>query len=143
MFDSNARVAELVDALVSNTSDSNIVSVRPRSRVLFTDSHDLLFSISMAAFYILYSPSLDRFYIGSCVNLKSRIQEHLHARYPKSFTSNFGDWEIYLSINELTYPQARAIESHVKRMKSRTYIYNLKKYQEISESLKTRYAIKK
>ena len=29
----NARVAELVDALVSNTSDSNIVSVRPRSRV--------------------------------------------------------------------------------------------------------------
>jgi hypothetical protein len=28
-----ARVAESVDALVSNTSDSNIVSVRPRSRV--------------------------------------------------------------------------------------------------------------
>jgi len=26
-------VAELVDALVSNTSDSNIISVRPRSRV--------------------------------------------------------------------------------------------------------------
>lgn len=28
-----ARMAELVDALVSNTSDSNIVPVRPRLRV--------------------------------------------------------------------------------------------------------------
>jgi hypothetical protein len=32
-FVENARVAELVDALVSNTSDSNIVPVRSRPRV--------------------------------------------------------------------------------------------------------------
>ncbi len=32
----HARVAELVDALVSNTSGSNAVPVRPRPRVLET-----------------------------------------------------------------------------------------------------------
>ena len=33
-----ARVAELVDALDSKSSDSNIVPVRPRPRVLYTSS---------------------------------------------------------------------------------------------------------
>ena len=32
-FEKNARVAELVDALDSKSSDSNIVPVRPRPRV--------------------------------------------------------------------------------------------------------------
>ena len=37
-----ARMAESVDALVSNTNDSNVVPVRPRLRVLFINANDLI-----------------------------------------------------------------------------------------------------
>ena len=35
----NARMAELVDALVSNTSELTLVPVRPRLRVLFENGN--------------------------------------------------------------------------------------------------------
>lgn len=37
-----ARMAESVDALVSNTNDSNVVPVRSRLRVLFKNANDLI-----------------------------------------------------------------------------------------------------
>ena len=50
------------------------------------------------------------------------------------------DWELYHSIDELAYKQARSIETHLKKMKSKTYIYNLTKYPEIIERLKVKYS---
>lgn len=50
------------------------------------------------------------------------------------------DWELYLSIDELTYQQARLIEIHIKKMKSKTYIQNLAKYPEIIERLKVKFS---
>jgi len=49
------------------------------------------------------------------------------------------DWELYQSIDELAYQQARLIEAHLKKMKSTTYIQNLTKYPEIIERLKLKY----
>ena len=93
----------------------------------------------MAAVYILYSESLDRFYVGSCLDVDVRLDQHLSEYFPKAYTSTAKDWVIYLSITELSYTQARNIESHIKRMKSRKYIENLKKYPELQVKLSVLY----
>ena len=89
----------------------------------------------MAVVYILYSPSLDRFYIGSCENIQERMAQHMSATYPKAFTKKAQDWSVYLLLEELTYSQARSIETHLKRMKSKKFIMNLKRYDTLKENL--------
>jgi len=42
---------------------------------------------------------------------------------------------LYYCIEDLLYHQARAIERHIKKMKSKKYIENLKMYEEISVKL--------
>ena len=94
----------------------------------------------MASVYILYSEKLNKFYTGSCKDLSYRIGQHLSKVFNKSFTSNAEDWEVHFSIDDLTYEQARLIEMHIKKMKSKTYIQNLKKYPEIADRLKLKYS---
>jgi len=89
----------------------------------------------MASVYILFSKKLNRYYIGSCLDLSKRLDEHLQGFYSDSFTSKATDWELFLHINDLAYQQARQIELHIKKMKSRTYIENLKKYEDIQTKL--------
>jgi putative endonuclease len=71
--------------------------------------------------------------------LTYRIEKHLNKEFAGSYTSIADDWELYFYIDDLEYTQARNIEAHIKKMKSRTYIENLKKYPEISEKLKLKY----
>ena len=93
----------------------------------------------MASVYILYSPSVNQYYIGSCKVLSERIEQHLSKKIPGAFTAKVKDWILYFSISELKYGQARLIENHIKKMKSRVYIENLKKYTEVSKKLITKY----
>ena len=94
----------------------------------------------MAAVYILYSERLDRFYTGSCLEFEFRFEEHLQKVYPHSFTSNSNDWRLFFLVENLSYEQARAIEAHIKKMKSTTYVRNLVKYPDIIKRLRERYA---
>jgi putative endonuclease len=95
----------------------------------------------MASVYILYSEKLDRFYTGSCKDLSYRLlDQHLNKEFKESFTAMADDWELYHCIDELAYKQARSIETHLKKMKSKTYIHNLIKYPEIIERLKVKYS---
>ena len=89
----------------------------------------------MASVYVLFSKKLDRFYTGSCLDLSKRLDEHLQGIFADSFTSKAPDWELFLRIDNLTYQQARLIELHIKKMKSKVYIENLKKYEEIQNRL--------
>ena len=89
----------------------------------------------MASVYILYSKNLDCCYTGSCLSLNDRLVEHEAKAYTNSFTAKTDDWELFYSIDNLPYQLARAIEKHIKRMKSKKYIENLKKYDEISIKL--------
>jgi len=93
----------------------------------------------MAAVYILYSNSLDVYYIGSCHDLKSRLSQHRNKEFQSSYTSKTDDWELFLSIEDLEYKQARNIEQHIKKMKSRKYIQNLDRYPDIINRLKEKY----
>ena len=93
----------------------------------------------MATFYILYSAEIDSYYVGSCEDMASRLENHLMGKYEKSFTRRAHDWEVYLECKKLGYKQARQIEAHVKRMKSRKYIANLKQYPEVLQKLIAKY----
>lgn len=89
----------------------------------------------MATVYILYSVQLNKYYVGSCLNISERLLEHTSKKYKDSFTAKANDWILFYSIPNLEYNQARLIETHIKRMKSKQYIENLKKYSDISKKL--------
>ncbi len=74
----------------------------------------------MAAVYILYSKSRNNCYIGSCLNLDERLEDHKSKKYADSFTRMADDWELFYCVMDLEYKQARNIENHIKKMKSRT-----------------------
>ena len=93
----------------------------------------------MSVVYILYSKILKRYYTGSCLNLEQRFDDHKNKKYQNSYTSGVNDWEVFYYIENLQYNQARKIELHIKKMKSKKYIENLKKYEDISLKLRDMY----
>ena len=95
----------------------------------------------MPACYILYSESVNKFYIGATSEtVLTRFNKHIEEFYDKKYTGVAKDWEIFLSIECVTIKQAFKIEAHIKRMKSHKYIENLKHYPEMIEKLLNRYS---
>jgi putative endonuclease len=80
--------------------------------------------IFMAAVYILYSAQLHKFYTGSCREVFERMDQHLSEFFADAFTASAKDGIIYLYIDGLAYGQARKIELHIKRMKSKAIYLN-------------------
>ncbi len=89
--------------------------------------------------YILYSESLKKYYIVEALNLGERVEQHNSGFYDNAYTMQVSDWVLYLFIECKDRAQARKIETHIKKMKSKIYIQNLKKYPEILEKLKITY----
>ena len=94
----------------------------------------------MATVYIIYSKNIDKYYIGSTVNLEERLQQHNTGYYTDAYTSKVKDWKLYYCIVCENLTQAIKIEQHIKRMKSRVYINHLKEYPEITRRLLEKYA---
>ncbi|WP_221418107.1 GIY-YIG nuclease family protein, partial [Fulvivirga kasyanovii] len=92
----------------------------------------------MYSVYILYSEKLSKFYIGYSSNVLSR-QDYHNSEANVIWTSKGKPWQAYFVISDLSESQAIRIEKHIKKMKSRKYIENLKKYPEIVEKLRARY----
>ncbi|WP_172805239.1 GIY-YIG nuclease family protein [Aquiflexum balticum] len=67
--------------------------------------------------YILYSKSIDRFYIGYTENMESRLDQHNRHVFKGSFTDRADDWELYHSIPNLYENTAKLIEKHIKKNK--------------------------
>ena len=93
----------------------------------------------MQIVYILHSQKLSRFYIGYTSNLETRLEFHHNAMQDK-FTYNADDWQLYLKIECETQNQAKAIENHMKKMKSSRYIESLNKYPEMICKLLERFS---
>jgi len=89
--------------------------------------------------YILYSPSLNKYYIGETENLEERIRLHNTGFFKNSYTSKVSDWELFLAIPCHDRTHARRIEKYIKDMKSRKYIENLKNNREFLRRLKEKY----
>ncbi|MCY2686643.1 GIY-YIG nuclease family protein [Salinimicrobium sp. TH3] len=93
----------------------------------------------MATVYILHSKKLNRFYTGYTNDLDVRMNFHSIAHSNK-FTGKADDWILFLQIECKNKVQALAVERHIKRMKSKVYIENLKKYPEMLAKLKNTYS---
>jgi putative endonuclease len=87
----------------------------------------------MANTYIIYSPLIDKYYIGACYqDLQKRIKNHNLGKYgSKTFTAQTQDWKLFLSFQCADYSHAVRLERKIKSMKSRKYILNLLKYPEL------------
>ena len=95
----------------------------------------------MAIVYILYSKSGDAYYTGFTTEpVKLRIDRHNNDYFDDKYTKSGKPWELFLEILCTNDNQARAIEKHIKSMKSKKYIQNLKTYPEIAEKLLARFA---
>ena len=98
------------------------------------------FIFKMASVYILYSKTSDLFYTGATKDQDQRIIYHLEKEFKSSFTAKYSDWELYFTIENLEISTARKIEMHIKKMKSKIYIQNLKRYPEITQKLILKYS---
>jgi len=86
--------------------------------------------------YILYSLSINRYYVGYTTDIDERIKLHNNGYFGgRSYTHKASDWELFLLIPCETISNAVLIESRIKKMKSRKYIENLKKYPEMVEKI--------
>ena len=90
--------------------------------------------------YILYSRTIDKFYIGETPNIDERLKIHNTKELNTNYTKSGIPWEIYYSIEVTNRIVARKIETHIKKMKSKTYIKNLKQYPEITLKLMSQYS---
>ena len=77
----------------------------------------------MYTLYILYSRSIDRYYVGYTDSMVRRLAEH--NRKKGKFTDKGIPWEIvYQEVYE-SKKEAMNREKVIKRMKSRSFIINL------------------
>lgn len=73
------------------------------------------------------------------LNLNDRLSKHHEKYYAGKYTSISNDWELYVELVCQSINQSRKVEIHIKRMKSRKYIQDLKSYPEMREKLLLRY----
>ena len=82
--------------------------------------------------YMIYSHSLNRYYVGHTSDFAERLKKHNDGYFGnKAFTSRAQDWEEFLVIPCSSVELAVYLEIKIKRMKSRSYKENLKKYPEM------------
>jgi putative endonuclease len=89
--------------------------------------------------YIIYSKNLDKYYVGQTIDVERRIKEHNTGFYKSAYTSKTNDWVLYFFIECTSKSQGIKLEAHIKRMKSRKYYEDIKRYPEISEKLLLKY----
>ena len=70
--------------------------------------------------YILYSNSINKYYIGSCENLEKRFNDHNTGR--SSFTKTGMPWVLKWSKSFEMRSDAQKEEYRIKAKKSRKYI---------------------
>ena len=71
--------------------------------------------------------------------MKKDLKNIKNKFYANSYTSKVVDWKLFLTIVCETTTQAIKVEKHIKKMKSKVYVINLKKYPEIANKLKEKY----
>ena len=91
--------------------------------------------------YILYSSSLNRFYVGVTADIHKRLDKHLSHFYgDNSFTAKTTDWILKQVLECNNEQQAKAVEKHIKLMKSSKYIENLIAFEPMRIKLLERFA---
>jgi len=74
-------------------------------------------------FYIIYSPTADKFYIGHTSDLEERLIKH--NAHHNGYTGKCNDWKVVYSEIYLSKVEAYARERQVKKWKNRERIKKL------------------
>ena len=82
----------------------------------------------MFTIYILYSPSLDRFYKGQTNNLSNRLTRH-NSGY-ENFTKGGIPWKLIWATGKETRSEAKKLESKLKNLGRDQTINFMLKYAE-------------
>ncbi|RYF91507.1 MAG: GIY-YIG nuclease family protein [Chitinophagaceae bacterium] len=73
--------------------------------------------------YIIFSKSLNRYYVGHSTNTETRLAQHNSGI--SKFTASASDWKLVWSEEFPSRNAAQQKERHIKKMKSRKYIETL------------------
>jgi len=73
--------------------------------------------------YIIYSPRLERYYVGSTNNLQRRLEDHNRGK--DKYTRKGFPWELKYSETFPSRAEAYSREFEIKLKKSRSYIEQL------------------
>ncbi len=73
--------------------------------------------------YILYSLKLNKYYIGSTIDIERRLEEHNRGK--EKFTRTGTPWTLVYKEALSSLVEARNRELYIKKMKSRKYIESL------------------
>ncbi|MDN3491982.1 GIY-YIG nuclease family protein [Winogradskyella bathintestinalis] len=76
----------------------------------------------MHSLYILYSESIDKYYVGESKNADIRRNLHNNHHFKKGFTTAASDWVIVLNFECTSKVDALYLENFIKRMKSTKFI---------------------
>ena len=83
-------------------------------------------SIVRIAVYIVFSPSLGKYYTGISKFRKKRSRQHQSEK--RSWTSRASDWAQVFSQDFSSYAEARAFERKIKARGARRYLEDLKRF---------------
>ena len=81
--------------------------------------------IYMHYLYIIYSPKVNKFYVGETDNIALRLLKHNNHSYEGSFTKIAEDWEVVMSFECSSKSQSLSLEKFIKRMKSKIFIQKI------------------
>ena len=85
--------------------------------------------------YILFSKTLNRFYVGETPNIDARVTLHNSHYFKKAFTKSASDWEVVLDKRCNSKDEVLYLESFIKRMKSRKFIEKIIKDSKILDDI--------
>jgi len=91
--------------------------------------------------YIIRSLKSDKFYVGETPDVILRLAFHNDPEKNTNSTKSGIPWEIFFVLELNNRVVARKIELHIKKMKSREYLMNFKKYPEMSDKLISKYTL--
>ena len=75
--------------------------------------------------YIIFSDSLNRYYVGETHDTEKRLIKHNNHTYKGAFSNIADDWKIVLSKNCQSKKEALFLEAFIKRMKSKKFILKI------------------
>lgn len=75
--------------------------------------------------YILYSVSMDRYYVGFSRDVEARIAQHRDAE--RGWTSRADDWSLVHEIAAESEGEARVLERRIKKRGARRFLADTQK----------------
>ena len=85
--------------------------------------------------YILYSNSVDKFYIGETSDVAFRLNLHNTHQFNGSYTKIASDWEIKLTFENNEKSNIIFLEKFIKKMKSKVFILKIIENPEILKDI--------